>query len=126
MGIRTDESMYFTEVFKKSVVAMIENGTITHKEANLKYNIRGHSTILKWCRKYGNGTYSRQVTASKEIVMNKDEYEIIRLKNENRLLKQELEDARMKNTVLDTFVDIAEKELGIPIRKKYGVKQSGR
>jgi hypothetical protein len=32
----------------------------------------------------------------------------------------------MKNVVLETMVDVAEKELEIPIRKKYGAKQSGK
>ena len=39
-------------------------------------------------------------------------------------LKRELEDARFKNVVLETLVDVAERELGIPIRKKYGAKRS--
>ena len=56
--------------------------------------------------------------------MSSDEHEKLRLENEIRALKQELEDARLKNVVMETFVDLAEKELGIPIRKKYGAKQS--
>ena len=58
--------------------------------------------------------------------MNNEEYEILRLKNENESLKSELEDSRMKNVVLETMVDIAEKEFEIPIRKKYGAKQYGK
>ena len=41
-------------------------------------------------------------------------------------LKQELEDARLKNVVLETLVDVAEREFAIPIRKKYGAKRSVR
>ena len=51
---------------------------------------------------------------------------MLRLQNEVRELKQELEAARIKNVVLETLVDVAERELNIPIRKKYGAKRSGR
>jgi hypothetical protein len=56
--------------------------------------------------------------------MSNDAHDKLRLENEIKALKQELEDARLKNVVMETFLDIAEKELGIPIRKKYGAKQS--
>ena len=58
--------------------------------------------------------------------MPQKEHELIRLNNEIKALKQELEDARFKNVVLETLVDVAERELQIPIRKKYGAKQSGK
>jgi hypothetical protein len=52
--------------------------------------------------------------------------ELLRLQNEIHELKQELEAARIKNVVLETLVDVAEREFHIPIRKKYGAKRSGR
>jgi len=58
--------------------------------------------------------------------MDEKEIELLRLKNENKALKQELEDERFKVVVMETLVDVAERELGIPIRKKYGAKRSGK
>jgi len=58
--------------------------------------------------------------------MDEKEIELLRLQNENKALRQELEDARFKNVVLETLVDVAERELQIPIRKKYGAKRSGK
>jgi transposase len=58
--------------------------------------------------------------------MNEQEIELLQLQNENKALKQELEDARFKNIVLETLVDVAERELQIPIRKKFGAKRSGK
>jgi hypothetical protein len=52
-------------------------------------------------------------------------HEMMRLHNEIKSLKGELDDARMKNVVLETLVDIAEKKLEIPIRKRFGGKKSG-
>lgn len=123
MEIRTPEGD-FSESFKMHIVAEVEAGRILQSEAKRKYGILGHSTILKWIRKYGVAGNSYGLR--KPRFMNKETDETLRLENEIKALKRELDDARLKNVVLETFVDIAEKELGIPIRKKYGAKQSER
>lgn len=120
MEIRTKGDRY-SETFKIHVVSEVENGRLSLAEANRKYNIAGHNTISIWCRKYGKCTKSQ--TNMKGTIMAREDHEILRLHNEIKVLKANLEDAHMKNVVLETMVDIAEKELEIPIRKKYGAKQ---
>jgi len=115
----------YTEAFKIQIVKEVEKGKITQEEACRRYGILGHSTILKWCRKYGIEK-RREETGGKKIVMENKEIELLQLQNENKALKQELESARIKNVVLETLVDVAERELRIPIRKKYGAKRSGK
>jgi transposase len=114
----------YTETFKLHVVSEVDSGRLSLANASRKYNIAGHVTISKWCKKYGKGTHKKN--RLKGNLMSKDEYELIRLRNEISVLKENLDDERMKNVVLETMVDIAEKELEIPIRKKYGAKQSGK
>ena len=41
-------------------------------------------------------------------------------------LQRELAKERLKNQLLNAMIDIAEKELKIPIRKKSGTKQSSK
>ena len=118
-------SVRFTEAFKLHVVEEVESGRITQSDAGRKYGILGHSTILKWCHKYGRHTTQRSAR-DMEMRMDKKETELLLLQNEIKALKQELEDARFKNVVLETLVDVAERELAIPIRKKYGAKRSVR
>ncbi|HEX9062453.1 MAG TPA: transposase [Clostridia bacterium] len=103
MKNRTSQYRY-EEEFKIKVVREVESGAISKTEASRKYNILGHATILKWCRQYGSKkkTYLEE---SKNLFMSQEDYEITRLQNENKLLKQELEDARMKSIVMETFVD---------------------
>ncbi len=52
MEIRTNEK--YSESFKIHVVSEVESGKLSKCAANRKYGILGHSTILKWCRKYGH------------------------------------------------------------------------
>lgn len=115
----------FTEAFKLHVVGEVESGRISQSEASRRYGILGHSTILKWCRKYGK-LPSHRGTKKGLMSMDEKDMELLRLRNENKALKQELEDARFKVVVMETLVDVAERELGIPIRKKYGAKRSGK
>lgn len=115
----------YTEAFKVHVVREVETGRISQGEASHRYGILGHSTILKWIRKYGRVS-SHHTTRVGLKSMNEKEIELLHLQNENKALRQELEDVRFKNVVLETLVDVAERELGIPIRKKYGAKRSRR
>jgi len=125
MEIRTKEK--YSESFKIHVVSEVESGKLSKCAANRKYGILGHSTILKWCRKYGHFDNNKHKIQKRTLkTMNSEDYEILRLKNEIESLKTELEDSRLKNVVLETMVDIAEKEFDIPIRKKYGAKQYGK
>jgi transposase-like protein len=110
----------YTEAMKRHVVWEVETGRISQAEANRRYGILGHSTVLKWCRKYGKESATRRVRKA----MDEREMDLLQLRNEIKALKQELEDARFKNVVLETLVDVAERELQIPIRKKYGAKRS--
>ena len=112
----------YTEAFKRHVVQEVERGRVTQCQASRKYGILGHSTILKWCRKYGSMSHIQSVKV-KRGVMTEQDRELHLLRNENKALKQELEESRFKNVVLETLVDVAEQELHVPIRKKYGAKR---
>ncbi len=39
--------------FKLSVVAQVERGEMSYKQAQTAYGIQGRSTVLKWLRKHG-------------------------------------------------------------------------
>lgn len=110
----------YTEAFKRHVVQELESGRITQCQAGRKYGILGHSPILKWCRKYGK---TPKMCGAK--VMQDNKFELLRQANEIKALKHELEESRFKNMVLETLVNVAERELHVPIRKKYGAKRSG-
>lgn len=60
----------------------------------------------------------QQVTAA-----GSESEEIARLKAENERLKQALAHEQLHVQALNTMIDIAERELKIPVRKKPGAKQ---
>ena len=102
--------------FKLAVVAQVEKGEMTYKQAQNTYGIQGRSTVLVWLRKHGNLDWSKPglVMKSKETPAQKI-----------RRLEKELADERIKNKILNTMIDISDQQYGTAIRKKYIAKQSG-
>lgn len=100
--------------FKLQVIAEVEKGELTYKQAQRKYGIQGRSTVLVWIRKYGTLDW-------KELpVLTKKKTPEQRIKELEELLAKEQE----KVHVLNTAIDIADEILNTDIRKKYSPEQS--
>lgn len=103
--------------FKLSVVQQVEKGEMTYKQAQKAYGIQGRSTVLVWLRKHGTLDWSkpirRQMPKSKETPAQKI-----------KRLERELSDEKLRNKILNTMIDIADKQYGTAIRKKHSPNQS--
>lgn len=103
--------------FKLAVVAEVEKGEMTYKQAQDAYGIQGRSTVLVWLRKHGTLDWSkpkcRQMPKSKETPAQKI-----------KRLERELSDEKLKTKILNTMIDISDSEHGTSIRKKYLSQQS--
>lgn len=106
--------------FKLSVVSQVENGDMTYNQAQKCYGIQGRSTVLVWLRKHGNLDWSKP----KLHVMPSPKSKETPAQKIKRL-EQELADERLRNKVLNTMIDISDKQYGTSIRKKYSPKHSG-
>lgn len=113
----------FTESFKRQVVADVESGYINKADASKRYGILGHSTITKWCRRYGCMSENSRKKPVQVRKLDAKDRELIRLKKELKAVKKELKHSEMKALTMETMVEVAEEEFGISIRKKHGAKQ---
>jgi len=108
----------YTLAFKLQVVAEVEKGDCTYKQAQKRYGIQGRSTVLVWLRKHGTLDWTlpklRTLSATE-----KEKTPEQRIKE----LETALEAEQMKTLFLTTAIDIAEKQYGMVIRKKYSPKQ---
>jgi transposase len=107
----------FSESFKKGVVLQIQLGRLTQSEANRKYGIKGHSTILKWIRKFG------ETDLQYPIVMDYSKSEKKELIKRIKELERQLEDEQIRSFGYSKMIDIAEEQLKVSIRKKPDTKQ---
>lgn len=111
----SNKSIRYDSAFKQRVVDEISIGKESVVSASLKYNIGGSMTIYRWLNKYQKGTLpsmkNSQPTSKPSESEDKDN-------------NSEIEALRLKVLALETMIDVAEKELGISIRKKSSAKQS--
>jgi len=109
----------YTLGFKLSVVAQVEKGEMTYRQAQTAYGIQGKSTVLKWLRKHGRLDWSNP----QRYAMTNPKIEETPAQKIKRLEKA-LADERLKNEVLNRMIDIADEQYGAALRKKYFAKQS--
>ena len=103
----------YTLGFKLSVVAQVEKGDMTYKQAQTTYGIQGRSTVLTWLRKHGSLDWSKPVVHSK-IMPKAKETPAQKIKR----LEKELQNEKMKTMLLNEMIDISDREFGTAIRKK--------
>ena len=114
----------FTEEFRRSIVLKVESGEQSVTELKRQYGILGHSTILKWCRRYGGKQYPVMPRKKVDVSLSHQEKQLQELRNQVKVLERDLKESRLKQATLETLIDIAEKEYSVNIKKNYGGKRS--
>ena len=113
-GKRTQKN--YSLAFKLQVVEEVEKGEYTYKQAQRKYGIQGRSTVLVWLRKHGRMNWQKRNPMKNKLTP----------AEEIRKLKRELERVKKDKEILQVTIDVAERELGIEIQKKYLAKLSNK
>ncbi len=103
--------------FKLAIVSEVEKGNYTYKQIQKDYGIQGRSTVLVWLRKYGTLDWSNPnfhtMPKSKETPAQKI-----------KRLERELGDEKLRTFLLNTMIDVSDKQFGTSIRKKLLSQQS--
>jgi transposase-like protein len=107
----------YTLGFKLSVVAAVEKGDYTYKQAQRAYGIQGRSTVLVWLRKHGTLDWNHPT----RLVMPKSkETPAQKIKR----LEKQLSDEQLLNKILNGIIDYSDQTHGTSLRKKASPKQS--
>ncbi len=104
----------YTMGFKLQVVAAVEKGDMTYKQAQKIYGIQGRSTVLTWLRKHGKLEWSQPIQRTMSKTEKTKESPAQKIKR----LEQELDDERTKNLLMNKVIDILDTEHGTGLRKK--------
>ena len=103
--------------FKLALVTEVEKGNYTYKQIQKVYGIQGRSTVLVWLRKYGTLDWSNP---NLTVLPKSKETPVQKIKR----LEKALEDEKLKNLLLNTMIDVSDKQFGTSIRKKLLSQQS--
>lgn len=97
-------------------------GNAGYRVLSEKYGV-SRSAINKWVMDFQGRPRSKSRELKSvllPLMKQRDTHE--NLPNEVAALKKELAEERLRNKLLTAIIEIAEDELKIPIRKKYGTK----
>ena len=116
---------------KKQAVKLYLSGTLTKTEVKLKFKV-SYGGLDKWINKFGPGILEQNdlscsasdITPSRMSKDKRNPESAEELEKRIKELEQELRKKNLKIELLDTMIEIAEKELHIPIRKKSGPQPS--
>lgn len=116
----TDYSKYETS-FRRWVVSQIDGNHMSIQDVRDRFQLsrrRYTDTLKRWQERY-----SDELHVSLSFMSSKDRANNKKLEKRIRELEKQLEKAQMKNVALHTMIDVAETDLKVPIRKKFGSKQ---
>ena len=121
--MKKKERRYYSDEFKWKVIQEVISGKFTKEEAKRLYGIGGNSAILYWMRKLEGIDKYPKPSIKKAVII-----ETMKLKSEQEIrieeLEKQLERERIRGDLWKKAVELAEEQLNIDIRKKYGAKQS--
>lgn len=109
----------YTMGFKLAVVAQVEKGEMTYKQAQEHYGIQGCSTVLVWLRKHGKLDWSKPIEHSPMSKSKETPAQKI------KRLEKALANAEMKNMIYGDMVELLKDDYGIDLEKKYLAERSG-
>ena len=98
--------------FKLAVVAQVEKGELTYKQAQKRYGIQGRSTVLVWLRKHGTLDWS---STGDQLMSKRSETPEQTIKR----LERELRDEQDRNWLQGEMLKDIDRELGTDYLKKY-------
>lgn len=104
---------------RHEVVAEYLEGGISLRGLSRKYGI-GHATIHRWVKAHEVGAREEEGGGSSR--RRRRPQAMLEMPKDVRRLERELYEERLRTKLLETMIEIAEREMGIPIRKKRGAK----
>jgi len=103
------------------VVQKIEAEDLPLEHVRRKYGIKGNATVLKWVRKYGNGSRGKRIRVEKPEEIS----EVKRLRDRVRKLESALADTNIDLALERAYTELACERAGIDVGefKKKAVGQ---
>lgn len=114
----------YTLAFKLNVVAQVEKGEMSYKQAQDRYGIQGRSTVLKWLRKHGRMSWNKLSPSICKVAKMADKPLPLSPDQRVKELEVQLKEANEKARLFEAMLDVIKNEYGIRIPKKPSGKSS--
>lgn len=121
--MKNENRQKFSEKFKQKVAQEVLLGKLTKESARRVYGIKGNSAILNWIRNSETSKGTSTVIDVNLNPMTPQEHERFEeLKRKIAVLEEQLSNETHRAGLYKTMIELAEEQLNIPIRKKFGAK----
>jgi transposase-like protein len=118
------KNQYYSWAFKRQVILeCLERGS-TQAAAGIKYGVSDR-LVQNWLKGYVSDLDARKVHTFKSMTA-EEQKQYDALKQQNDILKKELELAQMKAKAMEIMINLAKEEYGIDIRKNSGARQPAK
>ena len=107
---------------KRRIVEEIRSGMLTIRQSTKQYQL-SVSTLQAWNRWYYRTRLLRYYRPRPSFLMKPSQTTVEQLKQQLAEAQAQLAQVKLQNTALETMISVAEKQLNIAIRKKYGSKR---
>lgn len=109
----------YSSAFKSKVVSEIDRCKYSIATARRIYDITGNGTIERWIRQLGKNHLVGKVVR----VETRDERSKLRqLQEDKQRLESALANEHLRVLALESMLDLASKEMGVDLKKKYATK----
>lgn len=112
----------YDDSLKIAVARDYLTGNLSYSQVAEKYGITGGREVVNGFIRWYKKRYDLQLSKSKSLLPDTRQQKATTGKTIKEL-QEDLADANLKIAALEIMIQIAEKELGIDIRKKSGTKQ---
>ena len=120
LTVQERQKRFFNETFKRSKVSEIERNILTIAELCKEHQI-SRAAVYKWIYKY---SLMRKRENRQVIEPESETRKVLLLKQEVSELHRVIGEKQLKMDFLEKMIELAEKEYGLDIKKKFGVKPS--
>jgi transposase-like protein len=121
-GKRKGTEPYNLELKTKIIEKYLE-GDVSFAMLSRQYKIHP-GVISRWIRVIKNGRPAIKRNKISKFTGMAQQQTIEQLREQVKQLNRQLEDERIKAELYKKMIEIAERDLGIPIEKKYGARRS--
>ena len=119
---RNREVIRYSEAFKMSVVRELEAGRLAFDELGRKYGIKGHETLPRWVRQYGNGSRGKVIRVEKPEEIDQTK----KLKERVRVLERTVGSLHVELALERAYTEIACERAGIDDLAAFKKKAAGQ
>jgi transposase-like protein len=120
LTVRERQNRFFNETFKRAKINEIDRNILTITELCNEYQV-SRSSVYKWIYKY---SLMRKRENKQVIEPESETRKVLLLKQEVSELHRVIGEKQLKMDFLEKVIELAEKEYGLDIKKKFAVKPS--